>query len=212
MLIDSSRVTARRLVWVPAIITLAVTLLRLVGEIRDWDRELFSREPGGNGAIIGIVWLVPIFGAYFGYRLARGGRGPRQKVMALLAHVAASALLVGAGWATFHFEVEFPAAGYYVSGAAWVCALIPLLVWPALFFTNLLYGLLARIPVVVITYLAVYQKWGTHYEKLGPENLDLPADEKALFLSMAQLGLWVGFTIVAGGLFGCLASLFTTKR
>lgn len=201
-----------KLVLVPAIVTLAVTLLRLLGELRDWDRELFSTEPGGNGAIFGIVWLVPIFGAYFGFRLAQAGYGPRRKLASLLSHVAALALLVGAGIGTIRMGVEFPEAGYYVSGAAWLFALIPLFAWPALFRVNLVYGLLARIPVVVVTYIAVKKDWGTHYEKLGPENLRLPEDERAFFLSLAQIGFWLGFTIIAGGLFGSLAALFGRSR
>ena len=54
-----------RLILVAAVITLAVTLLRLVGELQQWSSALFNREPGGGGAIVGIVWLVPVFGIYF---------------------------------------------------------------------------------------------------------------------------------------------------
>ncbi len=51
-----------RLILVPAVITLAVTLLRLVGELQQWSSALFNRSAGGGGAIVGIVWLVPVFG------------------------------------------------------------------------------------------------------------------------------------------------------
>jgi hypothetical protein len=59
-----STFSIRRLIVVPAVITFAVTLLRLVGELQHWSPRFFSREPGGAGAIIGIVWLVPIFGVF----------------------------------------------------------------------------------------------------------------------------------------------------
>jgi hypothetical protein len=54
----------RSLILVPAIITLAVTLLRLAGELLRWSPTFFNREAGGPGAIVGIVWLVPVFGIY----------------------------------------------------------------------------------------------------------------------------------------------------
>jgi CHASE2 domain-containing sensor protein len=38
----------RQLILVPAVITLAVTLLRLVGELQNWSPTLFSREPGAE--------------------------------------------------------------------------------------------------------------------------------------------------------------------
>jgi hypothetical protein len=63
----------------PALITLGVTLLRLVGELRGWSPSYFSRLPGGGLAIVGIVWLVPAWvpisaGAdSSGPPLARGG-------------------------------------------------------------------------------------------------------------------------------------------
>ena len=64
-----------KLILVPAVITLAVTLLRLVGELQGWSPALFSRAAGG-GRLVGISWLVPVFGAWFGWKLARAGSGP----------------------------------------------------------------------------------------------------------------------------------------
>ena len=68
--------SALRLVWVPALITLGVTLLRLAGELLHWSESLFSRAPGGGAALVGIVWLIFVFGAWFGWRLAREGEQP----------------------------------------------------------------------------------------------------------------------------------------
>ncbi len=59
-----------QLVKVPALITLAVTFLRLIGEFMDLPAFLANKEAGGPGAIIGIVWLAPIFGVYFAKKLA----------------------------------------------------------------------------------------------------------------------------------------------
>ena len=57
-----------RLVRVPALITLGVTLLRLIGELQRWSPKLFNREAGGGGALVGIslavdgreAWYLPV--------------------------------------------------------------------------------------------------------------------------------------------------------
>src|SRR5688572_24155592 len=60
----------------PAILTLAVTLLRLTGELLHWSPALFSPAAGGGGSPIGISWLPPLFGIWFALQLARAGHGP----------------------------------------------------------------------------------------------------------------------------------------
>jgi hypothetical protein len=59
-----------RLIFVPALITLAITLLRLVAEFLSLPAWLASKEAGGVGALIGITWLAPVFGVYFALKLA----------------------------------------------------------------------------------------------------------------------------------------------
>ena len=63
------------LIKVPAIITLAVTFLRLVGELEHWSRTYFG-QAGGYNAIVGITWLAPLFGIFFAAKLVRAGYGP----------------------------------------------------------------------------------------------------------------------------------------
>ena len=93
-----------RLILVPASITLAVTLARLAGELMGGSGSLFSREAGGKAALVGIVWLIPVFGIYFGLRLARAGKGPpsagKAFGFALLSFALNVALLAGAFAAT----------------------------------------------------------------------------------------------------------------
>ena len=55
-----------RWVAIPVLITLAVTVLRVVGERNHWNPRLFSTEPGGQFALIGIM------------RSALGGRNERS--------------------------------------------------------------------------------------------------------------------------------------
>ena len=57
-------VSIKKLILVPALITLAVTLLRLTGELMHWSKALFNPAAGGGGALVGIAWLVPVFGIY----------------------------------------------------------------------------------------------------------------------------------------------------
>lgn len=64
------KIEYKQLILVPAIITLAVTLLRLVSEFLNLPGWLASKEAGGAGALIGITWLAPLFGVYFAYKLA----------------------------------------------------------------------------------------------------------------------------------------------
>ena len=62
------------LITIPALITLGITLLRLVGELQHWPKPWFNAAAGGGGAVIGISWLPLIFGPYFALKLARSGR------------------------------------------------------------------------------------------------------------------------------------------
>src|SRR2546425_5481612 len=71
-----------RLVRVPALITLGVTLLRLIGELQRWSPKLFNREAGGGGALVGISWLVPFFGICFALQLSQPGTAPLQARLA----------------------------------------------------------------------------------------------------------------------------------
>ncbi len=85
----------RRLILVPAIITLVVTLLRLTGELQGWSPRLFSPEPGGGGALFGIWLLVPVFGVYFALKLARAGQAPQSGWRVALRAIISLAVIAG---------------------------------------------------------------------------------------------------------------------
>ncbi len=59
----------KKLITVPAIITAVVTIVRLLAEFGNLPSWLANKEAGGAGAVIGIVWLVPIFAVYFTTKL-----------------------------------------------------------------------------------------------------------------------------------------------
>ena len=149
---------------VPALITLAVTILRLVGELQGWSPALFSRAPAGGGAIVGISWLILVFGAWFGAQLVREGKGPASAAASLGIYVAALA-----GFAAVMFGLIKglgSPAGFiagFVLGTA-VCLWIASRTWPALFKTLFNYALAARIPVAILMFFAILGNWGTHYD------------------------------------------------
>ncbi|MEZ5963250.1 MAG: hypothetical protein R3F56_05315 [Planctomycetota bacterium] len=208
------------LVLVPALVTLLVTGLRLYGEMQDWNPSLFSRAAGGGGALVGISWLVLLFGFWFGWRLRRGGE--RVGIgRALALYLVAGGVFAGGVWALTKFQfVVFPqpeAPGKptgmpYMLGLMGLVVLVSLAAWPRLTLTLIAYGLLARIPVVVITWFAVQNDWGSHYDKLGPGVAASTTMEKFLFLSMAQVTFWpFVFTTVAGGVVGSLGAALAGK-
>lgn len=198
-----------RLILIPALITLAVTLLRLVGELEHASKAWFNSDQGGYLSIVGIVWLAPVFGVYFALRLgsreapAAGGRG---------------ILLAGAGCAVF-------ALGFYLFNAGIIKGMPGVIVmwglavagaalvrspWPRLFKTLLAYALAARIPVAVVMLAATWANWASHYNATVEGNSKVKT--YILFALIPQLVWWVCFTIVVGGLVGTTAAVLARQR
>jgi hypothetical protein len=50
---SAARQSTWQLIFVPAIISLGVTLFRLVGELAHWSPKYFDTEVGGGGAVVG---------------------------------------------------------------------------------------------------------------------------------------------------------------
>jgi hypothetical protein len=86
--------------------------------------------------------------------------------------------------------------------------------WPTLARTLMLYGLAARVPVIVVMLVAMLQNWGTHYDAPPPNfPADVPVITKWFQIGvMPQLFLWIPFTIIVGGLFGGFARLAVGSR
>ena len=161
------KLSIRRLILVPAVITLAVTLLRLVGELQQWSPTLFSREAGGAGALVGIVWLVPIFGIYFAIRLNRAGQGPASRGRAIGYALVALVTAFVLGFAISKLSPSVVANIVLFSLASVLSLWIAYRGWPELGKVEVVYGLAARIPVAIVMLIAMAANWGTHYE-LGP--------------------------------------------
>ena len=203
---ETSRVSLLRLVLVPAILTLAVTLLRLAGELMQWSPSLFNRDAGGGGALVGIVWLIPIFGMYFGLKLAAAGAGPVSIGKALGWAALAFVLNTALGFGSFAV-VKSPVAQLGIfTLTSWLAIFVARAAWPALWRVLLAYGFAARIPVLLIMFLAIFGGWDSHYAKPRP---DFPAmGPWGLFFWTAllpQFSVWIYLTVVGGLLFGALA-------
>jgi hypothetical protein len=204
-----------RLVVVPAVITLAVTLLRLFGELQGWSPRLFSREAGGGGALVGISWLVPVFGAWFGWKLAASGQRPASAWRALGLTVLGLAILPVSGFVAARLGVDpvsLTTLGVYavVSVAGLLVAFVA---WPALGRVLLAYALAARVPVVFVMLAAILGSWGTHYD-VPPPGLPAmaPLSRWLVIGVLPQMTVWLWFTVVIGALFGIGAAALARRR
>jgi len=197
-----------RLILVPALITLAITALRLVGELARWNPIFFSRQAGGAAAIVGIVWLVPILGVYFARKLVAAGEEPGGPGRALghgllgLLPVPAAVFLGRA------LKLPFPGVIAVFAVFSILAAFIAFRGWPSLGRVLLAYGVAARIPVAILMLVAMMGNWGTHYE-LGPPDLPpMGLFAKWILIGLApQLTFWIAFTVVVGIIFGSVAAM-----
>ena len=206
---DDASVRPGNLILVPAVITLAVTLLRLVGELQGWSPRLFSKEAGGGGALVGISWLVLVFGAWFGWKLAKAGQGPGAIGRALGLTILAFAILPVLGFTANALgmgQQSFGTFAVYVVGAI-VGLVVGLRAWPALGRTLFVYAFAARIPVALVMLFAILGSWGTHYD-VAPPNFPAmaPLSKWLLIGVLPQLTIWIWFTVVVGSLFGIVAA------
>jgi hypothetical protein len=199
------------LILVPAIITLAVTLLRLAGELLQWSPTFFNRDAGGPGSVVGIVWLVPAFGVYFALKLIRLGHGPASAGRAIGIPLLALLLLPLSVAASM--KVDFPLRIAVFGVGSIVAVLVAFRGWPALARTLFAYGLAARLPVVLIMLVAIFGNWGTHYELGAPGFPEMAPLPKWFWIGLLpQMTLWMAFTVVIGGFVGGLASLAISRR
>jgi len=209
----SARQSIRTLILAPAILSLAITLFRLVGELAHWSQRYFNTQVGGGGSPLGITWLAPIFGAYFAVRLVRVGSGPRSPWRALGFALLGVVVVIGGSalGQGLHSLSGFYARLVYIWALLAVAGVATLPGWPELFKVQLAYAYAARIPVVIIMLLAFQLGWVTHYSAAPP---DTPAGfgpwSNFLWLGFfAQSVFWVGFTMVTGMLSGGVVAVVT---
>jgi len=201
-----------RLILVPSLIALAVTLLRLTGELLHWSPRWFSPatggiQPSGVSWVLGITWLAFPFGAYFAMKLLSGGLAPASTWKPVIYALAGTALLLVAYFFLFpRLTIGFPQILLLIWLAMAVPAALQLMGWPDLFKTLLAYALASRIPVALLMLFAMRGNWGTHYDYVDtPEVQQLALVPRYFWLAFfPQLVFWVSFTILAGSLAGSL--------
>jgi hypothetical protein len=215
---NSSDVSIPRLILVPALISLGVTLVRLTGELLRWSEAWFSTAtqgvtPSGWSWLIGITWLPIPFGAYFAWKLSISGRVPRRSLFRTLAWaLAASAVVLLGTW--YRPPLPFPQVLLFIWGSMIPAGALAYRGWPVLGQTLLAYGLAARIPVAAIMFLAMMGNWGTHYDYVGmPPEFQMGLWRGFFWLAFfPQLVFWVLFTLVLGTLSGSLTALLAGAR
>jgi len=203
-----SKVSVGSLILVPAIITLAITILRLEGELQNWSPILFGKAAGGGFALVGISWLPIIFGPYFAWKVAAAGEGPSSLGKAFgMGGLGIVVLVLGSVLEYFGFSkgmVALFALGGLIQLAS---AFVARIGWRALGNTLLAYAFAARIPVVIVMFIAMSANgghgWGTHYDVSGPGFTVTSLGQKFLEESVIpQMGFWIGYTVIVGMLFG----------
>lgn len=201
---NTSRIIS--LILIPALLTLAITLLRLTGELMNWAPALFNKAAGGGGALVGITWLVPVFGFYFAWRLMRENELPTG-----LGRVFGFSVLGMVSFGVFFaigLQVQSNLALFFALCAAGAIAALFLArkAWPALFSALFAYGLAARIPVIIVMFIAIMNNWGTHYDVPPPNFPETGAFAKWVAIGLLpQLTFWIVFTVTIGLIFGGLA-------
>lgn len=198
----------RRPFLIAVLVSLVLTGVRLAGEVGGGPDWLFGRAAGGGGALLGLGWLIPVVGAWFGWRLSREqdppmGRGP-----------ALGRVAVGLAGVAVVFTLSKVVLGVSLGTFLFAAATLPLLMtfalraWPRLAHAMLLYALAVRLPVCAITVFAVRGNWGTHYEQLAPGSPAMGDVARTVVLCTAQLCLWISLTVQIG----CLAGLLAMRR
>jgi hypothetical protein len=213
---ETRQTSVTSLITIPALITLGITILRLVGELEHWPKPWFSAAAGGGGAIVGISWLPIMFGPYFALKLAAAGEGPSSAGKAIGFAFLGLALLVVGGVTSeksFGHHQIIALLGLLMM---LVAAFIPGMGWRTLGNTLLAYAFAARIPVLIVMLVAMLgnggQGWGTHYDVAPPRFPPMSLAPKFIYLAvLPQMTLWIGWTVVFGSIFGAIVAAVSRR-
>ncbi len=203
-----------KMILVPSLITLAVTLLRLVGELRGWSDLFFRRSAGGFGAIVGITWLAVLFAVYFAIQLQREGDVPSKPSRSILLALLALALTF-VGFNVMYIGYPDPGSLTQAVGASIIIAALYVmrLSWPSYWKVLCAYAVAARLPVIVIMYYAIKGNWGTHYDVVPPGGTFPDWQTKFVQIGLLpQVFLWIPFTVILCGLFGVITVAICQRR
>jgi hypothetical protein len=208
---ETKSMSITSLIAIPALITLGITILRLVGELEHWPKPWFSAAAGGGSAIVGISWLPIIFGPYFALKLAGSSEGPSSIGKAIGFALLGVVLFVLAGLLAQASFAHHPILTLVAFLVMLVAAFIPGIGWRSLGNTLLAYAFAARIPVLIVMFLAMRghggQGWGTHYDAVGPMFATASFARKFVYEAIVpQMTFWIGWTVVLGAILGVIVA------
>lgn len=214
---EAKSVHIGRLIAIPAVITLAITILRLVGELKHWPAPWFSTAAGGGAALVGISWLPIIFGPYFALKLVDAGEAAASIGKAIGFALGSLLVLVAGGFlfgATIKHTNLLTVLGLLLMLAS---AFVPGLGWRSLGNTLVAYAFAARIPVLIVMYFAITGNggagWGTHYDAVAPTLAHMPPPQKFFFAGvLPQMTLWIGWTAVLGAILGTIVAALARRK
>jgi hypothetical protein len=213
---DAKPISILKLIAIPAVITLGVTILRLVGELKHWPTPWFNAAGGGGAAIVGISWLPIIFGPYFALKLAGAGAGPASAWKSIAYAFAALVVYVLGGF-LFAMTISHPGGLTLLACLLMLAAAFVVFPgWRALGSALFADALAARIPVLIVMYLAMHGNggagWGTHYDAVPPVLAQAPLGAKYLYAGiLPQLTLWIGWTCVVGAILGAIVAAIARR-
>src|SRR5262249_4861779 len=141
--------------------------------------------------------------------LERARGAPRSKVSPIVCTAVGLAVGVGSNLAAELLPLAFPGSLIPVWLAMIAVSAIAYVGWPRLWWVLLAYGLAARIPVVVVMFLAMRGRWGTHYDIYGAPAwlFEIPFATRFVWLALLpQLVFWVGYTVIVGMLGGVITA------
>lgn len=200
----NSETSITKLILIPSVITLAITLLRLLGELQNWAPSIFNKAPGGGGAILGIWWLPFILGIYFAWKLLRADETPTSAGRVILFAflgilLMGAALFVGFGETGPRFDSPLRLIAAHLILIAAIAIQFP--VWRKFSKVMLAYALAARIPVAILMFFAIKGNWGTHYD-VAPKDFPAMSWFSKYFLIglLPQMFIWIAFTVLVGAL------------
>ena len=211
-----------RLVRGPFWISVALTLVRLSGELAHVSERWFQRGtggvlPSGVGWILGISWLPVLFGPHFLDRLQKGGEKAPQGRVFLFGLLGAAVVFLGFQFLLPLLPLPFPKILLGVWAVMAAGAALQAAGWPPLFRTLLAYGVSSRAVVALVMLFAMSGHWGTHCDYAGmPPEFQMPLLPRFLWLAFfPQLVFWVSHTVIVGsvsaGLYGLLRSLVSKR-
>jgi len=208
----SSKKSVVQLILVPSVITLAITVLRLEGELHHWGSPWFNSTAGGGGAIVGISWLPIIFGPYFALKLASSGEGTSSYGKAFAMTMGGLVVMVLAGFLLVKSRNSAVLAvlGFLLT---LVAAFVARVGWRSLGSTLIAYAFAARIPVLIVMFVAMSGSWGTHYDAVEARFAAAPLWTKFFYEAfLPQMMLWIGYTVVVGSLFGEIVAVIFARK